>query len=342
MEAIAQYANATGAVLLQVKGRGPGTPHSRSLEEIYEVYFRDQWHQRDERNRGLPLIKSRGIFVDQDFASRDELESSDYYRGFLAKFEANWSAVIGFSAADDEWALVVQRGDKKGFFDSHEQRDLVRLAPYLNQAALLARSLAYANATGMMDAYESVGCACFLLDHSGKVIRYNAQAEAILGDGLDLSRGAIKCSNPVDNPALTNLIAEIRQNAAQNAANPLPFVLAHRPPKRPLVIQAICVSGLTAATFSPAKAILLVSDPEKRPAAAPPDLLRKLFNLTLTEVTLLCHLDQGVALPAAAEIMEISFETARSHLKRIFSKTGTNRQSELLLLIQRVQRQRIV
>jgi DNA-binding CsgD family transcriptional regulator len=342
MESIAQYANATGAVLLQVKGRGPGTPHSRSLDEIYDVYFRDQWHLRDERNRGLPLIKTKGIFADQDFASREELASSDYYRGFLAKFEANWSAVIGFSNADDEWCLVVERGDKKGFYDSHEQSDLVRLAPYLTQAALLARHLAYANATGMIDAYESLGCACFLLDHFGKVIKYNAQAQSMLGDGLELSQRTLKCASPADNLALTNLIAGSRQKTVQNGTSPLPFVLAHRPPKRPLIIQAVCLSGMTAAIFSPAKSILLVSDPEKRPAPAPRELLRKLFNLTLTEVALLSHLDQEVALPAAAEMMGISFETARSHLKHIFSKTGTNRQSDLLMLIHRVHRQHIV
>jgi DNA-binding CsgD family transcriptional regulator len=341
METIAQYAKADGAVLLQVKGRGPGTPHTRSLEEGLAVYFRDEWHLRDERNRGLPLIKTKGIFVDQDFASRSELEKSDYYRGFLAKFDANWCAAVGFSNADDEWCLVIERGDKEGFFDTHEQSDLVRLAPHLNQAALLARSLAYANATGMMDAYESVGCACFLLDHFGRVIRYNAQAQSILGDGLDLSQRTIRCASPVDSLALANLIAGIRQNTARNTTNPLPFVLAHRPPKRPLIIQAICLSGLTAAIFSPAKSILLVSDPEKRPAPAPPDLLRKLFNLTLTEVVLLSHLDQEVTLPAAAEIMGISFETARSHLKHIFSKTGTNRQTDLLMLIRRVHIQRI-
>ena len=342
METIAQYGNATGAVLLQVKGRGPGTPHSRSLEEGLNVYFRDQWHLRDQRNRGLPLVKTKGIFVDQDFASRDELEKSDYYRGFLAKFDANWSAVIGFSNSEDEWCLVLERGDKEGFYESHEQNDLVRFAPYLNQAALLARNLAYANATGMVDAYESLGCACFLLDHFGKVIRYNAQAQSILGDGLDLSWGNIRCSSPVDSLALTNLIAEIRQNTVRNATNPLPFVLAHRPPKRPLIIQAICLSGLTSAIFSPARAILLVSDPEKRPAPTPPDLLKKLFNLTLTEAALISHLEQEIALPAAAEIMGISFETARSHLKRIFSKTGTGRQTDLLMLIQRIHRGGII
>jgi DNA-binding CsgD family transcriptional regulator len=98
------------------------------------------------------------------------------------------------------------------------------------------------------------------------------------------------------------------------------------------------LSGLASAIFSPAKSILLVTDTEKRPSPTPADLLQKLFQLTLTEIALLSHLEQEIPLPAAAGIMGISFETARSHLKRIFSKTGTSRQTDLLMLIRRVHR----
>ena len=90
------------------------------------------------------------------------------------------------------------------------------------------------------------------------------------------------------------------------------------------------------AVFSPAKAILLVSDTE-RPSADPRmDLLRKMFGLTQTEALLVSHLAREVPLPLVAESLGISFETARSHLKRVFAKTGTNRQSDLLLLLRRL------
>jgi hypothetical protein len=138
------------------------------MGEGLEIYFRDGWHLRDERTRGLPLIKSQGIFVDHDFASDKEISTSDYYRGFLAKFEFNWSAVVGFSDPDDEWCLVFERGDKQGFFDQREQADLVRFAAPLGQAAALARSVAYTNAASAMDAYQSLGCASFLIDQLGR------------------------------------------------------------------------------------------------------------------------------------------------------------------------------
>jgi DNA-binding CsgD family transcriptional regulator len=92
---------------------------------------------------------------------------------------------------------------------------------------------------------------------------------------------------------------------------------------------------MASAVFSSAKAILLISDTE-RPSADPSmDLLRETFGLTRAEATLVSHLAREAPLPLAAELLGISFETARSHLKHIFAKTGTNRQSDLLRLIGR-------
>jgi DNA-binding CsgD family transcriptional regulator len=335
METMAQYANSTGAVLLQVKGRGPGTPHSRSLREGLGTYFRDEWHLRDERNRGLPLIQKKGIFVDQDFASREEIETSDYYRGFLAKFELNWSACIGFSSGEDEWCLVCERGDRQGFFSPREQADLVRFSVHLNRAAALGRNLAYANATGMLDAYESIGSASFLLDRFGQVIRLNAQAQRLIGDGLMLSHGRLSCVHPTDSAALAGLIAALTTPDSATAA--LPLVAARRPAKRPLAIQGIPLTGLASAVFSPAKSILLVADTEKR-STTPLEHLRTMFGLTTTEAILVSRLEQDINLSNAAEQTGIAFETARSYLKRIFAKTGTSRQSELLMLLRRLPR----
>lgn len=336
METIAQYAGAVGAVLLQVKGRGPGTPHSRSMQEVYEVYFRDEWHLRDERNRGMPYARSKGIFTDQDFASRKELTSSDYYRGFLAKFDINWSAGISFANNDDEWCLVIERGDKQGFFSTREQRDLVRFRPYLNRAALLSRNLDFANATGMIDAYQSLGCPSFLLDRDGRVIRVNVAAEKLIGDGLNLSRGVLGCSLADDSRELAGLVARLCRSPGVSDTDALPPVIVRRPTKRPLIVEGIRITGMVSAVFSSAKAILLVSDTE-RPSADPRmDLLRKIFGLTQTEALLVSHLAREVPLPLVAELLGISFETARSHLKHVFAKTSTNRQSELLLLLRRL------
>jgi DNA-binding CsgD family transcriptional regulator len=63
------------------------------------------------------------------------------------------------------------------------------------------------------------------------------------------------------------------------------------------------------------------------------DLLRCHFGLTPAEARLALHLVAGEALRPAAVKLSISYETARTHLKNIFGKTGTRRQAELVIVI---------
>lgn len=335
MEAVSQYSGATGVVLLQIRGRGPGTPHTRSMEEGLAAYFRDGWHLRDERIRGIPYMRSKGISVDQDFASPEELTSSDYYE-FLRKFGFNWSAAVGVNSVDDEWAMVIERSDRHGPVTPREQSDFVRFGAHLNRAALVARSLGYTNATGMLDAYQSLGCASILLDRFGRTIRHNALAETLLGDGLELSHGTLRCAHAGDSMALENLIAGLGRSHGLNDSDVLPPVVVRRQLKRPLVVHGIHLKGMASAVFSPAKSILLISDTGVPAAGAPVDVIRQAFGLTPAEAALVAHLERELPLSAAAELMGISVETARSHLKRVFGKTDTNRQTSLLRLIGRL------
>ena len=65
----------------------------------------------------------------------------------------------------------------------------------------------------------------------------------------------------------------------------------------------------------------------------PIDLLRSHFGLTPAEARLALHLVAGETLRSAEAKLSISYETARTHLKNIFSKTGTSRQAELVVAI---------
>ena len=65
----------------------------------------------------------------------------------------------------------------------------------------------------------------------------------------------------------------------------------------------------------------------------PIELLRSHFGLTPAEARLALHLVAGETLRSAEVKLNISYETARTHLKNIFSKTGTSRQAELVVAI---------
>jgi DNA-binding CsgD family transcriptional regulator len=63
------------------------------------------------------------------------------------------------------------------------------------------------------------------------------------------------------------------------------------------------------------------------------DLLHCHFGLTPSEARLALNLVTGETLRSAAAELHISYETARTQLKSILSKTGTRRQAELVVVI---------
>jgi len=92
------------------------------------------------------------------------------------------------------------------------------------------------------------------------------------------------------------------------------------------------LSAPSGALSSEAGVACFISDPEAGhvPTA---DALGKIYGLTPAEAEVVQLLAKGLALDAIAADRGISLNTVRSHLKHIFSKTGTSRQSELLSLV---------
>jgi DNA-binding CsgD family transcriptional regulator len=61
--------------------------------------------------------------------------------------------------------------------------------------------------------------------------------------------------------------------------------------------------------------------------------LQNRFNLTRAEAGLVLHLATGISLKSSANVLGVSYETVRRHLKSAFLKTETHRQAELLLIV---------
>ena len=78
--------------------------------------------------------------------------------------------------------------------------------------------------------------------------------------------------------------------------------------------------------------IAFIIDPSKISPPAPLQL-RQQFGLTTSEAILASHIVSGHGLRTCAKLIGVSEPTARTHLRRIFEKTGTKRQAELVQLI---------
>ena len=82
----------------------------------------------------------------------------------------------------------------------------------------------------------------------------------------------------------------------------------------------------------PATAIVLIADPEQATATDGAHL-RELYGLTATEARMAVALLDADRLQDIADRFGVSLSTIRIHLQRVFEKTGTHRQAELVRLL---------
>jgi DNA-binding CsgD family transcriptional regulator len=80
---------------------------------------------------------------------------------------------------------------------------------------------------------------------------------------------------------------------------------------------------------STAAAAIFVADPDTR-AERPPERLRRLYGLTPMEAEVGSRLAQGMSLSEIRDALGVTIHTVRGHLKRLFAKTDTHRQAELV------------
>ena len=171
-----------------------------------------------------------------------------------------------------------------------------------------------------------------LLDRSGRVRAKSVGAEAMLaaGDGLALSDGRLATVDHAAHSALERCLSTVA-SLPESGAGPA-ALWVDRPSGRRAWLVTIRPMTVRFAGLARTSAGFHVQVVEPRPAPGPTSSLTHLFELTPREAQVLDHLARGHSLESLAQALAISPNTARVHLRSIFAKTRTNRQSELLQL----------
>jgi DNA-binding CsgD family transcriptional regulator len=68
---------------------------------------------------------------------------------------------------------------------------------------------------------------------------------------------------------------------------------------------------------------------------SPQEVIGKLYKLTPTELRVLLAIVEVGGVPEVAETLGVAVSTVRTHLTRLFEKTDTNRQVDLVKLVAR-------
>lgn len=178
--------------------------------------------------------------------------------------------------------------------------------------------------------------ATIVLDESGRVLQQNPVAQEILAgaDGLKLVGGRLEASYPSDNRELQRLV----RNAFARQGKEAPPIAEAMSIARPSgqVSLGVVVESVPSLEWAESKgqpAVVVYIRDAAGKSLASTAVTKQLFNLTPAETALSLELANGLSLEEAAEALNIRRNTARAHLRSIFSKTGVRRQTELVRIM---------
>lgn len=174
-----------------------------------------------------------------------------------------------------------------------------------------------------------------ILDVGGHIVRCSPKAEEALAerDGLQLQAGKLRATCAKEDREFQAAIRMAVQSAAGGIQTTRGIALTRLSGHRNLgvIVQAVPGALKAGAVATPTVAIF-IRDPEAM-AEVEGELVRQLFDLTPAEAAVARRLASGLSLEDAASSLDISRNTARAHLRSIFSKSGITRQTELVRLM---------
>jgi DNA-binding CsgD family transcriptional regulator/PAS domain-containing protein len=219
------------------------------------------------------------------------------------------------------------------------RRRAATVLPHLRRACAVEARLLQARrqTAALTETLHQMNEAVAMLSLSGQVVFANHSAAALLnrGKGIGLTRdqrlflGTAEARTKLSQ-ALHQCASMLHPTATPVATAILPIVVsqAHNPP----LILTIQPLPKTLAGAYGATALAFMNDPVRTKSDSS-DALRTIYKLTPVEVKLAQALCSGSTLKRYADVHQISYETTRTYLRRIFEKTAVRRQSELINLL---------
>jgi DNA-binding CsgD family transcriptional regulator len=235
-------------------------------------------------------------------------------------------------------SMHASRGDTLQPYRTEDVRLFELLAPHVCRALAISDALDIRVLRSEMleRTLDGLATGVFLMAGDGHVVHMNAAAERQARSGT-----AVRVVNnrlfPVYPAARAVLDAAIRDTAQDGAhwegkehSIALPG-LAHGGAVATLLPVAEGRRAGVLAPFAAAVAVF-VQDHVDTPLM-PGEAFGRLYGLTGGELRVVMALSQGLGGMESAQALGVSEPTIRTHLQRIFSKTGTSKQADLLRLM---------
>jgi DNA-binding CsgD family transcriptional regulator/PAS domain-containing protein len=264
-------------------------------------------------------------------------QASRFYQEWVKPQNLRDASLAKFIATPDRLGLLVcaTSADREPV-TADERRLLATLCPHLRRAVMISDVLDYSRVEldVFRTALDSIGTPIILVNAESEIAYINSRADALLRTDniLQSKAGMLTPANQAMAAAFADAIRRSTGSALDLGSRGIGIPVST--PGHPAAVAYVL--PLAAAARGPAsRAAVAAIFVSMSATGMPPqlDVLRTLFDLTPAESRVMLEIGMGKTIADTAVILNISENTAKTHLSRIFQKTSSNRQSDIMQLV---------
>lgn len=273
------------------------------------------------------------------FIGEDELKKGRWHKETVGAFGYGDTALGLLIRSTSHFAgLSILRMADQPLFDDNELEPLRLLCPHIRRAVMIADLLdarALERDT-LANALDLLMVAVVLTDATARIVHANEAARRHFEDGRAIRREGDQLGARA--PECAAELSEAIANAASGGMIDFPksgiAVCVTAAGGRDLAAWVLPLDGGLrrdlGATFAARVAVFIRELGDTSPF--PAELFVRRYGITPAECRVLMLLTQGMTPKEAAETLGVSLATAKTHISRLFEKTGTQRQADLIRL----------
>ena len=264
---------------------------------------------------------------------------SEFYKQFLKPLDILHALGADIRTEDGlECRLRVARPHREPPFSESDKALCTVVLPHLKRAVRIHSQLELMDSERRLYAgtVDRMLVGTVTLDETGAVLKSNPVADEMLreGDGLRIVNGVLRAEVATENRELQRLVKQALSGETGGRPAVVDAISITRKSSRGklgVLIRSLPNTGWSKGKRRPSVA-LFIRDAERKSEASR-EMVRRLFDLTPAEASLALALANGLTLDEAADAVKIRKNTARAHLRAIFSKIGVTRQTTLVRML---------
>lgn len=282
--------------------------------------------------------------IGQPIATADLMPYGEFLETQFYKEWAQPQGLVDFVSAVLDKSVTsaalfgVFRHERDGVVDDEVRRRMHLIVPHIRRAVLVGRliDLKSAEAATFADTLDGLSAGICLIDTSGRIVHANAACHVILdaGDPFCVTGGRLVARDAEVDQALQALFAAAGDGDVAIGIQGIALPLTGQDGARYIAHVLPLTSGarrLTGVAYTAVAAVFIRKAALESPA--PPEVIARTYKLTPTELRVLLAIVEVGGVPEVATALGVAETTIKTHLGRLFVKTGATRQADLVKIV---------